>query len=505
MLYYYRMNDHFSILMITSEAVPFAKSGGLGDVVTALSIELKSRGHDVRIVMPRYYFIDKSELELLDGPLGIPVGFGEEWAAVYQTELPEKKVPVYFIDHEHLFGRNGIYGSSAAEEYPDNPRRFTLLCRGAFQLCKKLDWLPDVMHAHDWPAALVPVYLYTWERTAKFSATTGIFTIHNLGYQGIFQKNEIHTTQLEWQNYHTSGFEFHEKLNFLQAGIKNADIITTVSPTYAKEIQTPEFGFEMDGVLRHRQGDLFGILNGIDYEQWDPTTDPYIQYNFSVSTLGNKKKVKGMLQKEFGLPADEKVPLIGMVTRLADQKGIGALCGPTYGMLYNICADMDIQFVILGSGETWCEEELKRLERKLPNLRVFIGFDNRKAHIVEGGSDFFLMPSKYEPCGLNQMYSLRYGTLPIARRTGGLADTIENYNRETGEGTGFLFDKLTPRSIYDSVGRAVRTYYSHPADITKMRKRGMKLRFTWEKSAEKYENIYQWGLDRRAGRFPRSW
>lgn len=504
-MYYSRMNKQFSVLMITSETAPFAKSGGLGEVVPALAKQLTGRGHDVRIVMPRYYFIDKTELEPLDGALGIPVGFGEEWAGIYRTNLPGSDVPVYFIDHEHLFGRNGIYGPSAAEEYPDNPRRFTLLCRGAFQLCKKLEWVPDVMHAHDWPAALVPVYLYTWERSSQFTATTGILTIHNLGYQGIFQKNEIHTTQLEWQNYHTSGFEFHEQLNFLQAGIKNADIITTVSPNYAKEIQTPEYGFEMDGILRHRRGDLFGILNGIDYEQWTPETDPYIRYNYSDTALANKKKVKKLLQEEFKLPAKEKVPLIGMVSRLADQKGIGSLCGPTYGMLYNMCKDMELQFAILGSGETWCEEELKRLERKLPNLSVFIGFDNQKAHLVEGGSDFFLMPSKYEPCGLNQMYSLRYGTLPIARRTGGLADTIENYSRETGEGTGFLFADLTPRSIYDSVGWAVWTYYNRPDDIVKMRKRGMKLRFTWEKSAAGYEDLYQWGLDRRLGRFPRSW
>jgi starch synthase len=412
---------------------------------------------------------------------------------------------VYFLDHQGLYGRNGIYGPNASSEFPDNLRRFTLLSRGAFQLCKKLDWIPDVVHAHDWPAALAPVYLYTWEKGPPFTETAGVLTVHNLGYQGVFPKNDIHVIQLPWEHFHNSGFEFFDKLNLLQAGIRNADIITTVSPAYAREIQTPEYGFLLDGVLRHRAGDLFGVLNGIDYDAWNPETDPHITHNFSEKSLKNKLKVKKMLQEECGLPVNEKIPLVGMVTRLVEQKGMGALAGPAHGSLYKICTELSLQMVILGTGEEWCERELKELEFKLPNLKVFLRFDDRHAHLIEAGSDFFLMPSRYEPCGLNQLYSLRYGTLPIVRNTGGLSDTVENYDQSTGAGTGFMFNELTPGSIFDTVGWAVWAYYNKPEHILGMRKRAMKKRYTWDRSARKYSEIYQWAADRRTGRFPRAW
>lgn len=491
--------------MVSSEAEPYAKSGGLGDVVSALSKELRRIGHDVRIVLPRYYHIDKSGMKHHPEPLGVPVGFGEEWAGVYSTTLPGSKVPVYFLDHEGLFGRKGIYGPAPDSEFPDNAKRFTFLSRGAFQLCKMLGWIPDVMHAHDWPSALVPVYLYSWEGETDFSRTASVFTIHNLGYQGVFPKQDIHLLQMTWEHFHLSGFEFHDKINFLQAGIRNADIITTVSPTYSREIQEPEQGFQMDGILRHRKSDLFGILNGIDYSTWDPKKDPYLPVHYSADNLAGKKKVKAELQKSFGLPVKAGIPILSMVTRLVDQKGVGSLLGPAHGSLYKICSELDIQCIILGTGETWCEEELRRLAAVLPNLKIYLDYSEEKAHLIEGGSDFFLMPSKYEPCGLNQMYSLRYGTLPIVRRTGGLADTVENYNQETGEGTGFLFDNLTPQSIFDTVGWAVWAWYNRPKHIEKMRKTAMGKRFSWKKSAERYAELYRWAIDRRTGVFPRSW
>lgn len=491
--------------MVTSEVVPFAKAGGLGDVVAALSKELHHQGHDVRIILPRYYSIDRSELEIIPGPLEIPMGFGQLWTEIYTANLPDTEVPVYFIEHEGMFGRDGIYGPSTSTEYPDNVKRFTMLSRGAFQLCKKLNWIPDVMHAHDWSSALIPVYLYTWEQHTQFKKTAGVFTIHNLGYQGIFKKAAIHYTQLTWKHFHLNGFEYYDKLNFLQAALRNADLITTVSPTYAEEIQTPEYGFQMDGILRHRRGDLFGVLNGIDYSQWDPEYDPHIPYHFSDSKPDNKQRVKETLQKQCGFAIRPDIPLVGMISRLVDQKGIGPLFGPTHGTMYDICKDMALQMVVLGTGERWCEEELRRLEQILPNLKVYLHYDNALAHMIEAGSDFFLMPSEYEPCGLNQMYSLRYGTLPIVRRTGGLADTVKNYKQETGEGTGFVFDTLSPQSIYDTVGWAVWTYYNTPKDIMKMRKRAMRLRFSWENSAERYAELYQWAIDRRTGAFLRTW
>ena len=343
--------NRLKVLMIASEAVPFAKTGGLADVVSALSRQLSLQGFDVRIVIPRYYSIDRSGLTPVEGPLGVPLSFGQEWTAVYETKLPNSEVPVYFLEHEGFFGRTGIYGPKESEEFSDNIRRFAFLCRASFQLCKKLEWIPDIMHSHDWPAGLVPVYLYSWERNSQFKDTASVFTIHNIGYQGIFSKQDIHHTQLSWEHFHGSGFEFYDKLNFLQTGLLNADILTTVSPTYAKEIQTAAYGCLMDGILRYRSTDLFGILNGIDYHEWNPETDPYITWNYSLEKPANKAKVKKLLQKEMGLTQNPEKPLVGMVTRLADQKGIGALCYPLYGRLYDICRDLDLQFAVLGTGE----------------------------------------------------------------------------------------------------------------------------------------------------------
>jgi starch synthase len=433
------------------------------------------------------------------------VGFGEEWCGVLHGHIPGSEVPVYFLEHEGMYGRDGVYGSRSEPAFGDNARRFTLLCRGAFQLCRMLSWTPDVIHAHDWPAALVPVYLQTWESTGPFARTAGVLTVHNLGYQGVFPKDELHHTQLDWSRFHGAGFEYHDKLNFLKAGLSNADLLTTVSPTYAREIQTAEHGHGLDGLLRHRAADLFGVLNGIDYEEWNPEADPLLPATFSADDLAGKAVCKEHLQQELGLAVDPEVAVIGMVSRLVDQKGFGELCGPTHGSLYQICTDLAVQVAILGTGEAWCEEELRRLAARLPNLAVRLEFSNRLAHLIEAGSDLFLMPSRYEPCGLNQMYSLRYGTLPIVRRTGGLADTVRSYDEGTGEGTGFVFDQLTPRAIYDTVGWAVWAHYERPDQMAAMRRRAMQERFSWELSAARYGELYQWALDRRLGKTPRTW
>ncbi len=493
------------ILMVTSEFVPLAKTGGLADMVAALSAELARMGHDVRVVMPRYYGIDIEGFEKVAGPIGVPLGFGETWAAVYETRSGSAGVPVYLLDHEGLFGRDGIYGTRAEPDFPDNVQRFTLLCRGAFQLCKSLGWIPEVIHGHDWPAALSSVYLNTWEKAGPFKKTGSVLTIHNLGYQGVYPKEDIHITQLDWEHYHGSGFEFFGKLNLLKGGLRNADILTTVSPTYAREIQTAEHGHQMDALLLHRSDDLFGVLNGMDYEDWNPEKDTLIPQRYSEGSMEGKAVNKAALQDAFGLPNDPERPMIGVVSRLADQKGFGELCGPTHGSLFDICSDYEVDVVILGTGDQWCEEELANLDGALPNLGVKLAFDNRVAHLIEAGSDFFLMPSHYEPCGLNQMYSLRYGTLPIVHRTGGLADTVENLDPKTGAGTGFVFDLLTPRAIYDTVGWAVWTWYNRRELIQTMRVRGMQQRFLWEDSAARYVELYQWAIDRRTGRVPRSW
>jgi starch synthase len=483
------------ILMAASEAVPFAKTGGLADAVSALSIALAKLGHEIRIVIPRYYHIDRVGLRQLEGPLGVPLGGGETWSAVYTAVLPGSPkgnpVAVYFIDHEGFFGRDGIYGTPAEPDFLDNPRRFAFFSRAVFQLCRKIDWYPEVLHSHDWPAALAPVFLKFGERGGGFADTKSLLTVHNLGYQGIYSKDNYYYTNLGWDVFYQAGFDDWNMMNLLKAGILSADKLNTVSPNYARETRLSSNGFRLDGVLRYRAGDYTGILNGIDTAIWNPGKDPHIPRPYSAGDMAGKLKAKEALQREFNLPPAPEVPVVGMVTRLTEQKGVGELFGPAYGSAWSICRDMNIQLVLLGSGDAWCENEIRSLSSRLSNFKARIGYDEPTSHLIEAGSDFFLMPSRYEPCGLNQMYSLNYGTLPIVRNTGGLADTVENFNQETGGGTGFMFDDLTPQAVYNTVGWAVWAYYNRRPQIEAMRLRGMKLDFSWEKSAKKYVSLYQ--------------
>jgi starch synthase len=486
--------------MVSSEAVPYAKTGGLADMVSALSINLAKLGHEVKIIIPRYYSVDRGLLKLLPGALGVPVGGGEEWGGVYTAQMPKttKKNPVlvYFIDHEIYFGRDGIYGTPFEPDFLDNPRRFTFFCRAAFQLCRKIDWYPDVIHAHDWPAALAPVYLKFAERGVPGSAigfenTISVLTIHNLGYQGIYSKGNFDYTGLGWDVFYNAGFEDWNMLNMLKAGLYSADKLNTVSPNYAEETKIQAHGFRLDGVLRQRADDYSGILNGIDTAVWNPQKDKLIPQPFSVKDMAGKAVAKAALQRHFGLPEDPGVPIIGMITRLTEQKGVGELFGPTYGSIWAICDSLKLQFVLIGTGEPWCEHEIQSLSYRLPNFNAHIGYSEEISHLIEAGSDFFLMPSRYEPCGLNQMYSLVYGTLPIVRRTGGLADTVDTYNEDKGTGTGFMFDDLTPQAIYNTVGWAIWTWYNHPVHIAAMRQQAMRHDFSWEKSAKKYVELYE--------------
>ncbi|MBP3366882.1 MAG: glycogen synthase [Treponema sp.] len=488
------------ILMVTAETVPFAKTGGLADMVSALAIQLAEMGHDVRIVMPRYYRIDRNKLSKLEGPMAIAAGQAETWSAVYETRMPGcEKIPVYFIDHEQCFGRDGVYGVPSETDFHDNPYRFAVLCHGAFQLCRKLGWMPDIMHCHDWSTCLVPVLLKHVCRYCGFERTASVLTIHNQGYQGQYSKDSFPALGIDWGLYYGAGFEHEGGINFLQAGVSCADMITTVSPTYAHEIQTPEGGFGMDGLLRVRSDVIKGILNGADLRQWNPEIDKKIPAQYSAKNMAGKAVCKRELQEHMGLEVNPDVPVIGIITRLVDQKGIAEIFAPTYGSIYQICTEMNVQVAVLGSGESWCENEIRALQSKLPNLRAYIGYDDALSHLIEAGSDFFLMPSKYEPCGLNQIYSMIYGTLPIVKRTGGLADTVENYNQDTGDGTGFVFDQLTPRSVYDTVGWAVWAYYNRKDHIRKMQQAGMKKTFTWDEAAQKYEAVYREALLRGCG------
>ena len=516
------------ILMCTSELVPFAKTGGLADAVSSLSAALTGLGHEVKIVMPRYYAINRDKLKRLEGALGVPMAGGEEWSAVYKTNLPSaaeeavsgtdlpagdkeavKPVEVYLIEHEGFFGRDGIYGSPFEPDFLDNPRRFAFFCRACFQLCRKIGWYPDIIHAHDWPAALAPVFLRYSEKyrsvessgghsesgdTGSFEKTASVLTIHNLGYQGIYSKDSFFYTGLGWDVFYQAGFDDWNMMNFLKAGINSAGKINTVSPNYARETLSQAGGFRLDGPLRCREQDYSGILNGIDTTVWNPAADKHLPAPYSAEDLSGKAKAKKALQRAYGLPETAKVPIIGMICRLTEQKGIGELFGPSYGSAFSLCLNMNLQFVLLGAGEAWAEHEISNLSSRLTNFRAYIGYDEELSHLIEGGSDFFLMPSRYEPCGLNQMYSLAYGTIPIVRNTGGLADTVQNYNQQTGEGTGFMFDYLSPSSIYDTVGWAVWAWYNKKNHIKQMRLRGMKQDFSWTKSALEYTELYRKAL-----------
>lgn len=494
--------EKLKILMIASEAYPFAKSGGLADVVSSLSTALTSQGHDVKILLPRYYSIDLKTLDSIDMPMCINMDYGEEWVKIYHTMLPDSNVPIYFIDHEELYGRDGLYGPTPTDEWSDNSRRFSVLCKAAFSFCKFIEWIPNIMHSHDWQSALVPALLYNRDVDPDFYSTASILTIHNLGYQGWFSFQDINFTGLDIStNAHNDGI-----FNFLRVGLSKADILTTVSPTYSKEILTQEYGHNLHTILRRRQDDLFGILNGCDYTTWNPENDKSINpLNFSMGDLTNKTLLKHKLQKMAGLESNANIPLFVMITRLVDQKGIGSLCGPAHGSLFRMCHELKIQLIILGTGEFWCEEELRYLDERLENFTFINTFNNNLSHQLEGGADFFLMPSKYEPCGLNQIYSLKYGTLPIVRNTGGLADTVKCYDSNTGSGTGFVFNDLTPSAIYDTVAWATWVWYNKKRDILNMQQQAMKEDFSWKKSANKYSNIYQWALDRKSNKYPRSW
>ncbi|GHU36713.1 glycogen synthase [Spirochaetia bacterium] len=483
------------ILMAASEAVPLAASGGMADVVSALSLALAAAGHDVRIVIPRYYHIDRKKLTKLEGPMGVSVGGHEEWCAVYTTVLTgsdaDHPVQVYCIDHEQFFGRDGLYGTPSEPDFLDNPLRFTFFSRSIFQLCRKIDWYPDILHVHDWQTASAAVFLKYGERQGPFAGTHSVLTIHNIGYQGIYSKNNYYYTNLDWNVFWDAGFADGNMMNLLKAGICSADRINTVSPTYAAETMTPAYGYRLDGVLRNRSNDYSGILNGIDGNVWNPATDTFIPSHYSRETISKKWANKAALQEKFSLPVDPEIPLIGMVTRLAEQKGVGELFGPAYGSAWSICRDMNLQLLILGKGELWCEEELRSLSSRLPNFRACIAFDRSCEHLIQAGSDFLLMPSRYEPCGLAQIYALVYGTIPIVRNTGGLHDTVENFDQNAGTGTGFMFDDLTPSAIYNTVGWANWAYYNRREQIESMRLIGMEKDFSWSKSAGEYLKLYE--------------
>jgi starch synthase len=488
-----------SVLFVASECTHFVKAGGLGDVVGALPVALRALGHDARVVLPRYDVIATTGLARHAAPLGVPLGRGEAWAGVFETRLPDTDVPVYLLDHEALFGRGYLYdppGGYAA----DNLVRFAFLCRGALQLCKSIGFTPDVFHVHDWPTAMTPIYLNTVEHDGELGRAASVLTIHNLAHQAKFPATELPATHIPWSEFRPDGLEDFGGVNPLKGGLFQATKLTAVSPRYALEIRTPEGGAGLDHVIRFRGADVVGILNGIDESAWNPRRDPAIAAPFDETDLTGKQACKAALQRELGLPDRPDAPLIGVVSRLSGQKGTDVLLAALTRIL-----DLDAQVVVLGAGDRAAEEYLlTRSHQGGDRFRAWIGFSEGLAHRIEAGADLFLMPSRFEPCGLNQMYSQRYGTLPIVRATGGLDDTVDNYEADTGRGTGFKLWDLNVDSLVATVRWAVETYRERPGHFRTMQRRAMSRRFGWEVAAARYEQVYRWAIaDRLAATKPR--
>lgn len=459
---------------------------------------LAARGHDVRVVLPRYYAIDRElhGLKLLPGALVVPMGIiGDMYCSVYEGRLPDSGVPVYFLEHETFFGRSGIYGADN-EGFRDNDNRFIFLSRATLELCRMLGFRPDLIHAHDWHTAAVPIFMNTLYRHDPYVGdAASVLSLHNLQHQGNFYPGLMDVLGIGWEHFTHLELEKDNQTNLLKGGIHHATKISTVSVGYGREIRTPEFGWGLEGVIRERVGDLVGILNGVDYAEWDPENDPFIPAPYRADDLSGKKLCKQELQRRFGLPERPDVPLVGMVSRLVAQKGINVLAAAIHRIL-----ELDLQIVLLGSGEPWTHFYFSDIAARYPlNFRCHIGFSNPLAHLIEAGSDFFLMPSAFEPCGLNQMYSLRYGTIPVVRAVGGLNDSVENFDERTLGGTGFKFRALTPDALVDTICWAVWTWYQNRAGIDALIKNGMAQRFTWEKAAEKYEQLYYWAVEKKLG------
>lgn len=480
------------ILFVASECAPYAKCGGLGDVVAALPKALRRIGVDARIVLPLYSSIDRARYNLEPAPaLAVPCGGGEiNGCGVWWTLMPGG-VPVTFIEHERYFARAGIY-DDANGEYGDQAFRFGLLCMAAAQLCRDREWIPDVVHVHDWPTAMMPAMLDAWRKAGTSNGlerTGSVLTIHNQSYQGYAHPSALPYLGLSAPEYFTPDtFESYGKINCLKGGWGYADAVTTVSPTYAAEIRSEPGGNGLSEWVR-RRGDTFcGILNGADYEIWDPERDPHIAATYGHNSLIGKLSCKRALQRQLGLQPNDTAPVLGMVTRLAVQKGLDLMTT----VLPWILREMDVQLVVLGSGDPSAEAALRTLATQYPGrVSATIGYSEELSHRIQAGSDFFLMPSLFEPCGLSQMYALRYASLPIVHATGGLEDTIEQYNEGTGDGTGFKFYAATPQAFHDTVGWAVSTWYDRPTHITRLRERAMQIRFDWATAADRYLQIYR--------------
>jgi starch synthase len=480
--------ENLRIITVSSEVTPFAKTGGLADVAGALSSALAKRGNEVAILMPYYKEVKRKNLKVEETGISTEVVLSgrAEKALLLRHRLADG-LTVYFVAHDRYYERDELYGDSTGD-YQDNAERFIFFCRAVVAAGRLMGDKFDTIHCHDWQTGLVPLYIREERRNEGgfWKDTATVFTLHNIAYQGNFWHYDLHLTGLPWSYYTPEGIEFYGEISLLKAGLVYADKITTVSKRYAREVQTEDFGYRLEGVISSRKKDLTGILNGVDYREWSPETDKLIRKNYSRKDLSGKRDCKRELMEVFGLEADTDRPIIGFISRLAQQKGVDILIEAVPEIVR-----LGVSLVVLGKGERHYGQELRELARAFPGrVGVRITFDNALAHKIEAGCDMFLIPSRYEPCGLNQMYSLKYGTVPIVKATGGLDDTIKEFDPGRRRGNGFKFKGHELRSMLKKIGEAIDLYRNKKLWETVMRN-GMGEDFSWDSSAREYEKLYR--------------
>jgi starch synthase len=480
--------------MVTPEATPFAQTGGLGEVLSALPAELVGLGMSVDVIMPKYRGIntEKFNMKKMEASLEVTLNAKQLSAGLWCFEDP-RGVRYLFLEADNYFDRDYLYGTPDGD-YEDNAERFVFLARAAIEWALLGDNHYDIFHAHDWQAALTSVYLRTlYAGESRLRDCAAVMTIHNLGYQGIFWHLDMPLVGVGWEFFTPKHMEFHGKLNFLKSGIVFAEKVNTVSPGYRNEILTAEFGFGLEGILQEKGSDLTGILNGVDYSVWNPERDQLITAPYSHNDLRGKKVCKADLQRYADIPETPEVPVIAMVSRLSSQKGIDILAGTFHDLMQR-----DIQLVVLGTGEARYQQIFTDFGREYPDKTgIFLSYDYELAHRIFAGADMLLVPSRYEPCGLNQLYALRYGTVPIVRATGGLTDTVEQFSESTDTGSGFIFFDEDPASLETTILKAVDVFGHDPEAWVRLMKRGMQKDFSWKRSAREYLNLYQSAKEKR--------
>lgn len=480
------------VMIAASEATPFIKTGGLADVAGALPRYLKKLDIKASVVIPKYRDISLHDcyLENILPAMGVWMGIGEEWCSVFKTN--KDGIDYYFIEHHNFFSREGLYHDNNFNDYQDNAWRFGFFCRSVLQMCKDLKLDIDVFHTNDWQTAAISAYVKLWHWNDDIGKAASLLTIHNANYQGSY--NAVSTYDylgLGWKNFSSDAFEDHGNINLLKGGIFFSDVVTTVSPNYAREISEPYGGHGMAPYLRNKTTSFFGILNGIDLDVWSPEKDKYIPKNYSKTSMDGKRECKRELQNKFLLNDESDTVLMGAIGRFVDQKGFHMLAS----VIDYVMKNMKLQFVILGTGDKYLESFFGDLPKRYPGrVGSYIGYHNEYSHLIEAGSDLFVMPSLFEPCGLNQMYSERYGTIPIVHATGGLEDTVENYDEATGKGTGFKYYDATDGALYNTIGWALSVYYDHPDKFKKIRQNAMRMDNSWNKRAKEYSKAYELAL-----------